>query len=446
MKRGLIATAFFSVAFLLASPAMALDADFTGYLYARGFFNSRVSLTDTPDANTSDAYLKSELRLQTVLDVSDSLTFTTRLGAFENFWGGIDMGRDPANVDLERAYLTVSTPFGVLDVGRMSDDLFGTTFLDDVDEKDRIRYALPLGDTTLYAIYEKTAGLDMGKPGTESTADQDQSSYKLRAVTKLPVGVAGVELNYEDDMRFGFQDRKEYHINPYFDLRLGTIAVQGELKYAWGDISVDQTEMGHAGEVPHAGDVTQGIDVNRFAANIESNIGLGKVNLTAGYAFMSGDDDLTDNEEHWFPAGTGEDWEKLWILTGSTDDTHMLLEGEPGAGPRLGNLASGDAADPTAGAAQHGAKIVYIGLSASPKENLTVGLIFGSSKAQKVPKGSNDEHGMEWDLTVDYQFLHNLSYSFIAAFLAPGDYWKGDDPDTDTENTYSIYNELKIKF
>jgi hypothetical protein len=53
---------------------------------------------------------------------------------------------------------------------------------------------------------------------------------------------------------------------------------------------------------------------------------------------------------------------------------------------------------------------------------------------------------MEWDLSVNYEFMGNLEYSFIAAFLAPGDFWKAGGLVSDIDNTYSIYNELKLKF
>ena len=35
---------------------------------------------------------------------------------------------------------------------------------------------------------------------------------------------------------------------------------------------------------------------------------------------------------------------------------------------------------------------------------------------------------------------------WLAAFLAAGDFWKGGNPAMDLENTYALYNQLKLKF
>lgn len=429
MKKYLITTMVFCIVLLFTSPAMALSVDFSGYLFARGFFSDRV---DLQSASGTDAYLESEFRLQTVFNVSDNLKVTTRFDALAKKWGNPDSGvTNDDNIDFDRAYMTIKTPFGIFDVGRMSGEWFGTTFLDSLTERDKIKYSYTFGDTTLIAFFDKKADNDGGIATTSAQSLEDQNSYNLAAITKLPIGVIGVLLNYEDDMSDAAIDRKEYFINPYFDLKVGTIALQGELKYALGDINRDN--------------VAQDIDVKRFAANIEGSIGFELFTVMAGFAFLSGDNDLTDGEDSRVLGGTGEDWQKLWILTGETDDSYVLLGGGYG-GLTAGNLAAKNVADFPVGAAQHGAKIIYVGVSMSPWENLTVGLIFGSSKAEKAPDGNDDNHGMEWDFTLNYQLMDNLSYSFIAAFLAPGDYWKGNDPTVDIENTYALYHELKIKF
>jgi len=437
MKRCLITAMVFCTLMLSASPATAVDVDFSGHFSSEWFYTKHVALDDT---RTTESYLLLDGRAQTVFKVSDDLKLTTRLNALDTRWGDTDSGVAAGlNIDLDRFYVTVKTKYGILDIGRMSGGrLFGTSFVDpdeDREETDMVQFAVPVGDLTVLASYEKRGEGDWGANTPLNAGDLD--SYNLAAIYKRSDNVGGVLFNYEDDTRKFNVDRDEFFVNPFFDAKFHRIALQGEMKFAIGEISTKSQG------------VETTVDVNRLAANLEANVPLGSVNISFGYAFMQGDGDPDDNEDNSFLGGTGEGWGKLWILTGSTDETHMALLGG-GASP--GNLTAntGGATPMPLGAALHGAEIFYLGLSVSPKEmeDLTVGVIYGSSKAHEPPQGYGDTHGKELDFTLDYQLRDNLSYSFVAAVLAPGDYWKGNDPALryGMELAYSFYHELKLKF
>jgi len=448
MKRYSMITLILCVALMLASPAMALDTEFSGYLLARGYYNHRM---DMQAASAADSWMESKFRLKTAFKISDDLKITTRFDALEKAWGTGDAGAVTGanNIDFDQAYMTINTPYGIFEIGRMSGELFGTLFLDNDTERDRIKYTYPMGNTTLIAYYEKKVeGDGGGAAGSLAQGDADVDSYNLAAVTRMPMGVAGVLLNYEKDQTnawltgdatydgFGYA-RTDYSINPFIDFNFGKITLAAEVMYAQGEISDIYNTTTQAG-------LTE-IDISRFAANVEvGTSALGSYTLMGGIAFMSGDENgNADDEQSWFNGGIGGDWEKLWILTGDTDAAAPTMGGV--ASGNGGNLVYGNGST-NVGAGTYGAKILYVGVSISPMENLTVGMIFGSSRAEAAPVGWSDDHGMEWDLSVNYEFMGNLEYSFIAAFLAPGDFWQAGNPALDIDNTYSIYNELKLKF
>ena len=73
-------------------------------------------------------------------------------------------------------------------------------------------------------------------------------------------------------------------------------------------------------------------------------------------------------------------------------------------------------------------------------------LLFAQSKAEDTPAGWAEDHGMEWDLSLSYKLYDNLTYDLMAAFLTAGNFWKYGDPTVDLNNTWSIYQKLKLEF
>lgn len=427
-----------SLALLLAAPAMALETTFSGAYRVRGFTSEHPTLSAQDAEN---AYMDSRLRLQTVFKVSDNLKLTTRFDALDGkVWGLTDDPdtNDKHNIDFDRVYVNIKTSFGMFDIGRMSARAFGTKFADAQIDRDRVKYTLSLGDLTLLAVYgKKETGTDHLNPGI---SDGDKNGYSLAGVYKMESGVAGLLLHLESDQTVATIDRREFFVNPFVDVAItDNVKVLGELKYEFGEWDYDAAIDD---------------DIARFAANIEATSTFGPLSIMVGYAHMNGDADFgtanDDHEQTWFKGGTGFDWDRLWILTSDEDkslagcDYGSSCEYD-GLGGSSGGSLNGNLTN-TLGTARFGAKIIYIGASMSPMEGLNVGLVFASSKAEDVPSGWSDEHGLEWDFNVSYKIFDNLSYDFIAAFLAAGDFWKAGDPNIDLENTYSLYHQLKLKF
>ena len=163
-------------AFLLAAPALALDAGslkFGGEYRVRGFSHSNVNL-DENDA--TDAYYDMRLRVKATYNVTDNITLTTRFDALDRTWG-TDKGDDNniENIDFKDAFLTIKTPLGGFIIGRYPTTNFGTGLYDSSNDKDRIIYVLPIANWTFAGVLQKEGEYDKGT----KVADADNEKYSV---------------------------------------------------------------------------------------------------------------------------------------------------------------------------------------------------------------------------------------------------------------------------
>ncbi|MCK4468809.1 MAG: hypothetical protein KAU60_10695, partial [Desulfobacterales bacterium] len=197
-KFAIIAVAICS-AFIMAAPAMAIDADFSGDYHVRGFYNSHYDLRD----NASDAYMNMCLELNTVFKVTDNLSLTTRImGLEDKNWGTTD-DRDGAihganDLDLNYVYMTIKTDFGKFDIGRMLGGPLGNDFADFEYEADRIKYTKVIDDFKVVAIFQKHTEGD--SPST-AVADQDREDYYLCGGYAAEDIAAGLAVEFTNDKR-----------------------------------------------------------------------------------------------------------------------------------------------------------------------------------------------------------------------------------------------------
>lgn len=328
---------------------------------------------------------------------------------------------DPGEkIGFDQAYINIQTPLGILDIGRTETESFGTFLGGDGQIDQQIRYTLPVNDLTILAIVGQRTEKNEQKPSIKRIHHTD--AYSLAGIYKMPIGVSGVMLNYDTYSSGKDLDQKAFFINPYLNVNVAGCNVSGEARYQWGNI-----KDGIA--------ANPDTDISRFAANVELNMPLGPVLITTGYSFMGGDADYhdgnADHQQSFFMDETGKNRDKIWILTGDKAVTAEIF---------------GVTDDFIKNARTYGSKLIYIGASMSPIENLDVGLLMASSRAEDVPSGMKDHHGIEWDVSLSYRLFNNVSYDFIAAFLAAGDFWKELDPALNVENSFALYQQLKLKF
>ena len=214
---------------------------------------------------------------------------------------------------------------------------------------------------------------------------------------------------------------------PYFDGKFGPLGITTELDFIFGEAEYATNNSTR--------------DVEGYAWFGEVRYDLGPVTVQGGYATVSGDADYEDDEiGNMGYVAPGSDWAKAFILTSDEHGMNSTL------GDGLGNLV-GDGPGSGYTAYLDGYRMLYAGLDYRCMENLSIGALIASSKADDTPGTVDDDHGIEYDLTLSWTILDNLVYSGVAAYLQAGDYWKerSGNPQAN-EDTYAFYHKLELFF
>ena len=439
MKKFFLVSVAICLAVMLAVPAMALDTKFSGQYRIRGFHNSAQGLNDD---DASDSYMDMRFRLRTDFMISDHLTLSTRFDALDNKrFGNPDLtDRGGDNIDFDRAWMTIRTDYGIFMGGRMSGGAWGTLFNDTEGERDRLRWHNSFGNLTLYAFYEKNHEGDGnrgrrigGNQGVE-VSDEDYDIYYLGAAHKMENISMGLLYGYASDKRgltigglsTGTLFKDEFHLFiPYVIGQFGPFGFQGELRYnGFGDREFD--------------DGTEA-DIDQLAANIEATFTMDMFKFEAGWLYARGQG-TSNSKIKGYPGAIGDDWQKVWILTNSEDDG--IYSGLGG----IGNFST------SAGGAgpifRYGAQLYYAGVTVMPIEDLDVKLLAAYARTNNSFNSVDSAIGMEYDLFVNYKIFDNLTYSFIAAYLDAGAFWRdaGTVSRDKLDDNFHIFNQLSLTF
>ncbi|MFP4475481.1 MAG: hypothetical protein ACLFOY_07950 [Desulfatibacillaceae bacterium] len=494
MKKTFVAAMVMAVAILMAAPAMALDFSSDGYFRVRGFYNSHPLLLEEvePNANStldqdddSDAWMDQRLRVNSKLTVMKGLDVLTRFRACNGYWG--DGGAKENVMQWKRVWMSITTPVGLFDVGRMSAFAWGTLFVDSEDSADRIKWTLPLADQFfLIAIFQKNTELDAEYFGVDNANDADSDTYYLAGVYRsemLNAGLLGAYTNHKTEsenqwqpnpLNPGFNLDPQFSADifaflPYFKFNMGNFRMQGELAYKWGSVDFERDNQ-FAMAQPVNGGIPD-YDIDALAWNLEAGFDHSMFGAEIGYAWVSGDTTQTDDELSAY-GGVGADWCKLYILTDTNNDLYTNLG-------TTGNLAGAGNADtlgqigadyfdtnwgvnPTYNPGNTGSKIFYLGGYFKPMESLKLGLIYGNAKAEQTPTINgvswSQDYGNEIDFVLEWAMFDNLNYTFIAAYLDAGDYFAdaafynnsvvgaASSADVQLENNITLAHELKLTF
>ena len=470
------------LAFLLAAPALALDAGnlkFSGEYRARGFSHSAVNL-DEDDA--TDAYYDMRLRIKTIYNVTDNVSLTTRFDALDRTWGtDPEDGSDGENIDFKNAYMTIKTPIGGFIVGRYPTSKFGTGLADSASDEDRIIYVLPIENWTFAAFMQKSNEFDKGTD--ESTGDNHKyavvSQYKGKNFTtgallgiydykalptpeQLDRYAMGVAHPLVDPIGLATTELMAYIPEAFFKGKFGNFGFEAEIDYATGSSE-------------SATDGSQDLDASMLEYLAEASYDAGSFAFRGGYLFISGDEDSYDDKVKCFAYfERSADLDKAFILTGGDGDARVGAGLEETLGG-IGTVAAGEVTPFINASVRAGIKMLYAGVTYSPVENLSLDFLYANAKADApatttlvpnailspyLPEGGvtvmdrsavglgkiDDDMGSEYDFTLTWKCLDNLEYKFVAAYLDAGDFYKQGDDSVDLENNYTFYNSLTLTF
>jgi len=454
----------------------------------------------------TEAQVTDKIKLITRFDALDKV-LSSRDSAFDN-------NEDDDNIDFDRAYAEIITPVGLLSIGRMQGVVWGTSWSDDETDTDRIKFVtpIPIGTNKLYigAVAEKVDEVDKGveesnkdnnkyyigatyqtptyRTGllsafyhfntfqdpeqrvktanfTEKSAslsaasDAYDAAANANAITQAyyptdPVklfvaqeaennaglakagAVAAFAPAYGDMLDLNANQgvttqAKVFLLAPYFDGKFGPLGITTELDYVFGEAEYD------------ANNTTR--DVEAYSYFAEARYDIGPVTAEAGYAYTMGKSDLESGDiENMAYVAPGADWAKAFILTSDEHGMNSTMGGG------LGNLV-GDGFAGHYRAALDGYSMFYLGADYTClNDTLTLGALIATSKADDTPSGVDDDHGIEYDLTLSWKIWDNLVYSGVAAYLQAGDYWNERANDlglpSDGEDTYALYHKLELFF
>ena len=489
---------------LIASPALALDVDVSGSLQFEGVYNENPTLDDS---DPHQSFREMRLRVLTEVQVTDNIKLITRFDALDKLLSSkdsaFDTNEDDDNFDFDRAYAEIITPVGLLSIGRMQGVVWGTSWSDDETDTDRIKLVtpIPIGTNKLYigAVAEKV--YESYDPEDPTKKDDDNNKYYLGATYKTPnystgllsafyhfnyfqdpgqaamtktlndaggiegagqyvtymtlagnaaadgssnlagayagmaapyaaAAAAGKEL--QDLDRGSTTKAKVFLLAPYFDGKFGPLGITTELDYVFGEADYD------------ANNSTR--DISAYSWFAEARYDIGPVTAQAGYAYTMGKSDLENGDiENMGYVAPGSDWAKAFILTGDEHGMNTTL------GDGLGNLVADDFASGYT-AVLDGYRMMYIGADYTClNDTLTLGALIATSQADDTPGGVDDDHGIEYDLTLSWKIWDNLVYSGVVAYLQAGDYWdersKYANPDAKADaDTYALYHKLELFF
>lgn len=230
-------------------------------------------------------------------------------------------------------------------------------------------------------------------------------------------------------------------INPYIMGDFGPLGLEAELLYGWGTVELDETRT-------YQGTTFNELDAEGLAATLDVKYNIGGLTLNAGGTYVQGDSNYNDSETSaigYFEQSI--DLEHGFLLTSDVSELNTTLGGTDENGIPLGNTSGG--ATTITGPA--GYTSFWLGAKYQVLDNLNLGLLYVNSKADDVPTHSSgqkwdDDHGSEYDFTLDWTIMDNLQFNGVVAYLDAGDYWKAGDPTREIENNTTIYGRLILEF
>jgi hypothetical protein len=440
-----------SISLLMAftMPVCAADVKFSGSYTAQGYYENNRTFADEKGASFSNVWQR--LRVQTVFQIQEGLSLTTRFDAMEKVWGasrnaavaGVgsgDLTSENENLKFEHVYVSANIAGGLLRVGYQQQSVFGTAFADSGDSTygPRVRYDYVIGPLTLLALWDKVEGQKAysttGPAGVPAQMDSDQNKYDVAFMYNWGKGSAGLLFIFLNDTSTsgvsvvppasdnGYK-RKWYVFDPYVKANFGPIYVEAEALYVTGYTRKYESDSINTNDQKKN-------SITAYAAVI-GTFGPAYVGLAGIY--VPGDDDAIDSKDKaGYPAGT--DFNPCLMFF------NYDLGRWNGAFGKYTTGGSGQIVNARIGQVFGGIK---------PIPALDVKLSYTYAKADKDPPIANwisKKYGSEVDLTATYKIYDNLSYMIGGGYIFAGDYWMGTNTGAQVKNDYLLTHKLTLTF
>ena len=450
MKKLLVVLLALGLIAAFSMTASAADVKFAGQWYAVGVYENNRTLNDE-DSTYSKAYLWTRTRVQTVFQVQEGLSFTTRFDAFEKQWGSVNRSSSNAedksnsgkvnsvnvtlqeNIEMEHAYVTFKTQYGAFDIGYQAADEWGTVYADTPGSRPRAKYTGTFGPVNIIAIWEKVYEADTVRlnattgPGTPSQlVDADADNYILAGIYNWKGGAAGLLYKYiaANATRPTANFRSQVHaILPYMKATFGGLYVEGEFVWLTGKAAKYES--------PSSG---PDIDKEGYGFYALAKYTMGPAYFGGQVGYTSGDPTDTTKDK------TGPASTTSWVpaLIFGNANLKSWSYGVPEHGGTNGAVFSTNKQNLWLWNA-------FGGFNPTPKVNVEGA--FTIAYADKKPNNyTSGDYGWEVDLKASYKIYDNLTYMVGAGYFVTGDYFKGTNPNGQTGNDYILLNQLTLNF
>ena len=466
MKKLLVVLLSLGLLVAFSMTASAADVKFSGQYYVVGTYENNRALQNTDNAYSRAAFW-TRTRIQTVFQVAEGLSFTTRFDAFEKQWGAVNRSSTTVedksnsgkvnagttlqeNIEMEYGFVTFKTKIGQFQIGYQATDEWGTVFADIPGSRPRALYSVPFGPLTMLAIYEKIVENDTGTaqainsttPSTKTDADGDR--YMIAGIYNFTGGNAGLLARY-DSYAMGRLSAvapyrtQVYSFTPYFKATVGPVYVEGEFVYITGKTA--KYDFGGTD-----------IDKEGYGGYINAKYSIGPAYVGAQFGYSSGNDTVDPTKGTQVGASTDGKDKSGPISTTSWVPTLFFANHNMSSwwyGNVAGSMTASSAGNPqTATYSSQKQNLVlfnaYAGYNVTPRLNFETAIT--SLNADKQPVGyTSKNYGTELDLKATYKIFDNLTYMVGTGYLWTGDYFKGAN-NASIGNDYVVMNQLTLNF
>ena len=482
------------VALAFAMPAGAADFKMTwkGYMDVTGYSVSD-AVVDAGvgpglDRDSTNSWYQQELVIRPTFHINDKVRIHNKITIMERAWGGTQGGAvayTPGTLDAnsagallgganatggplgedqsgahnfwwEQCYVSFPLLGGTLYVGRMGGGRWGTLYMDDEDNRDRIKYVRKFGHIVVLGVIEKLEENDGGpftglaNPNANSASDVD--AYAVGAIIPFSKNFIYKPLFYYVNYQSGsvtlgnsiapyptFSARgwgavRKLFLNEIM-FKTGPFKFNTEIVYIWG-------ERETAAGVPD-------VDESQWVWWAEGSFTFGPAEIALGAWFIEGQDDTVAdrNPEINTLYGTGNMWEPLLIMYSNDIG---LYNDSAGVWNNSGLALTAS-----------GFEGFYIRGAYKISDSMKLSAIFGLVNAEEMHRGTkidstgawtltaDDELGQEFDIQFDWKFLPNIKYTAAFGYMWTGDYY--DDSDgvfaRDLSNDiYAFMHKLTIEW
>jgi len=457
MKKLLVVLLALGLIAAFGMTASAADVKFSGQYYVVGVYENNRTLQDT-DSTYSRAYFWNRTRVQTVFQVAEGLSFTTRFDAFEKQWGAVNRSSNTTedksnsgkinvnastgtanaalqeNLEMEYGYVTFKTMIGQFDVGYMAADEWGTGYADTPGSRNRARWTGVFGPVTLIGIYEKVFEGDtaIGTSTPTGKVDADRDHYMLAGIYNWKGGAAGLLYKYSTyaatrlDAANPFRTQVHAFL-PYMKATFGPVYIEAEGVYLTGKTAKYESPS-----------TKSDIDKEGYGLYILGKYSFGPAYVGGQFGYTSYDpNDATKDKSG--PASTTS-W-KPCLIFGEAN----LTVWNYGSAVAVGNPNVPSSANQINNKQNLLVYQGFAGINPTPKINVEGAVTYLT--ADKKPSAFvSDKYGWEADVKATYKIYDNLTYMVGAGYLWTGDYFKGSIDNNKVGNDYILLNQLTLNF